>query len=875
MTSGVGIPSPLEKLSIEGGAKVQIEYDLTVNQLLWSETSEDEICKLVIACDSKVTFGKLGDDHKGVSCNIEIEEGSTLKGSNVDLLVAGVSPKLDLSGTLQVNSLTIHNHGELNVLQTAALDVNTLHLKAWSVTDFQLESAIAMDDFILGYEAEIKFPNSEVVFDLSGKFEMESGSKIVLPGNTKSVDITATDVVIHDAASLDVTEGGDTEGQGVGTSTVGASHGGEGGGNSGPTYGSTRKPVDKGSGTSTVQGGGVVSITTNTATIDGSIVSNGKSGSSGGSIYISASVSLEGHGEVSAIGGDGGENGGGGGRIAIETDLFSSFYGKFVCHGGSGSSKPGAAGTVYQKYTKSGNAIVNLLVDNDDMETDAVTRVSDVSDITELRITGKSKVIFASSMATIIIRKVEGDYGGVLTVEPEQRMEIANVYGTVSPYALQCKLVVPANAQAELPPKLLLKDEDLGTDWNNLEVSGEISGLKELVVATGGRAVISSSSQTGSEPVGTFSITKLDVTTDGKLFIATDNEDQYKLKVVDELNVKYGGELKGRNLFITQTPNLQVAYNGLLNVDGGSEIGGEGNGNGGAGGSHGGAGGASSSGVEPTKKYIGELHTATEAGSLGGDFDGNKGGKGGGKLKITEITSLTLNGKISADGVDGSNGAGGGSGGAIFLTEITNVIGSGSLSVKGGESDSGGGGGGGRIRFDVSGEMKFDGTYELQGGSSTTGGAGGSGTASVEYRKTGVIGTILDVHVDNADISGAENAVSGKTYIDILEEGLSSVDNLNIGDNTTVHIITPGLHFEAKTLTCGEGSTVVIDDDVIFSADTGEIYSVMFCSFDLYPNGEVRFPASIELKGEENSMKGINLSIYMYDEWTRLSLSFG
>ena len=851
---------PLEKLSIEKGATVQIEYNLNVDKLLWSETTDDEMCKLIIAGNSKPTFGKLGDEHKGVSCNIEVEEGSTLKGSGVDLLIAGASPKLDLSGTLQVNSLTVHNHGILNVAQSATLEVSTLTLQAWSVTDMQIDNDVALDNFILGYEAEIEFHHSAVVFNLAEKFEMESGSKLTLLGTNKNMEVTAADVVIHDSASVDVSEGGDTEGEGVGSLTVGASHGGEGGGNSGPTYGSTKRPVAKGSGTTTVQGGGVVSITTKTATIDGSIISNGKSGSSGGSIYISAAVSVEGHGEVSASGGDGGAVGGGGGRIAIETALFSSFYGKFVCQGGSGTIKPGAAGTVYQEYTRSGNTIINLLVDNNNMETDSVTRVSVVNEITELHITGKSKVIFDSSLANpIIIKKVIGDYSGVLSVEPEQNMEIATVYGTVSPYALQCKLVVPANAYAELPPKLLLKDEDLGTDWNNIEVSGEISGLKELVVATGGRAVITSSSKTGSEPVGTFSVTKLDVTTDGKLFLATDNEEQYTLKVVDELNVKYGGELTGRNLFITQTPNLQVAYNGLLNVDGGSKAGGSGNGAGGCGGSHGGAGGVSSAGVDPTVKYIGSLHTATEAGSLGGDYDGNKGGFGGGKLKITEITTLTLNGKISADGVSGSDGAGGGSGGAIFLTDIQDVIGSGSLSVKGGDSDSGGGGGGGRVRFDVKGSMKFDGDYELMGGSSNGGGAGGSGTASVEYKKTGVIGTILDVHVNNLDVSGAEDTVSGKTYIDIPGKDLSSVDNLNIGDNTTVHFNTPGLHFEAKTLTCGEGSTVVIDDDVIFSADTEEEYSVLFCSFHLYTNGEVRFPKSIELKGEENQMKGRNL----------------
>ena len=856
LTNSIGIPQPLPQLSIEAGATVKIESSLNIQEILWSETTPTEVCKLIIADSSTLTVTTLGDEHKGFPCNIEIEDGSTLNGDI--LLVAGASPSLALSGSLSVNNLTIYNNGLFNVSSTASLSVSSLTLNAWSVTDMEIDTKLSFDRFILGYEAEIKFHHDLVEFEMTETFKMESGSLLTLLGTNKNVDIVANRVIIEDSASIDVTKGGEAAGTGAGSTSRGASHGGEGGDNVGTTYGSTEHPVASGSG-SIVQGGGTVTIDTVTVVIDGSIISDGKNGSSGGSIYIKATSAIEGHGQISASGGNGDTNGGGGGRIAVMTEIYSSFYGSLVSYGGSGSNQPGAAGTIYEEYSQSGNTIKNIIVNNNAQVTDAITWISDVNDLTELKISGNSKIKFAANLTNpIAIRKITGDYSGVLTIEPAQSMEIATVYGTVSPYALQCKLVVPETAYAELPPKLLLKDDDLGSDWNNLEIGGSISGLQELTVATGGRAIINSTGKSGSEPAGTFSVSKLDVTTNGELFLGTDTMDQYTIKVVSGFNVKYGGTLTGRNLSITATPILQVAYNGLLNVDGGSEVGGSGNGIDGAGGSHGGSGGSSEAGVEPPVNYTGEIHAATEAGSVGGDFSGNTGGFGGGVIVITDVTTLTLNGKISASGNSGGNGTGGGSGGAISLTNIQDVTGSGSIAVSGGSSDSGGGGGGGRIRFVVSGEMNYEGTYILQGGSSTTGGAGGSGTASVNYKETGVFGTVLDVHVDNSDIDGGESAVDGITYIDIPGTDVSEVSNLIIGDNTTVHLQTAGLHFKAKALTCGSGSTVVVGDNVTFSADTEVDYSVMFCSFNLYTSGELRFPASIELKGEDNQLKGNN-----------------
>ena len=850
LTSSMGIPQPLDRLSIEHGATVRVEFSLHVVDFLWSETSSAEVCNLIVSGNSAMTVTTLGDAHKGVSCNIEIEDGSALSGDT--LLVAGTSPKLDVSGHLDVNSLTINNKGIFNVASTASINMSSLTLSAQSVTNIQLQSMPSFETLSIGYEAEIQFHHEFVNLQV-GYLQMDSGSKLTFLSSKKSVNIVASDVILHDAATIDVSQGGELNDLVGEFDDKGASHGGEGGGNTDSTYGSTISPTDMGSGYAH-NGGGVIIIDTATAILDGNIISDGQDSSSGGSILISATTSIEGHGYISASGGDGGEYGGGGGRIALITQKFTSFHGKVVSYGGSGTAKHGAAGTIYEEYVQSGNTIKTITLDNNNKQSDALTVVSDVSEINELKISGKSNAIFKKvSTNSVIIRKIIGDYTGILSLQPNQNMEIAIGSGIISAYALQCKLVIPELASAKLPPKLLLKDDVSGSDWHNLEVGGTLINLQELVIASGGRAIIQSTSQTGSEPAGTFILRKLDIMTSGEIFIATDTMDPYNLKVLNGLDIKYGGTLTGRSLYVTSTPRIQVAYNGWLTVDGASQIDGPARGINGAGGSYGGTGGASEDRVEPTEKYAGDLHTATEPGSVGGDLGKSKGGYGGGIVKISEVTTLVMNGKISADGAAGVSGGGGGSGGAISLTDITDISGSGTMSVKGGNSDSGGGGGGGRVRMEISGDNRFLGEYDLKGGSSTSGGAGGSGTASVQS------GTILKVYINNAGVAGGVSAIDGNTIIDLPGEEYSYVDGLDIGDTTIVRYATEYLHFKAKTLSCGTDSTVVVDDNVVFSADVEKDYSVLMCSFDLYESGELRLPSSVELKGVDNQLKGNNI----------------
>ena len=175
--------------------------------------------------------------------------------------------------------------------------------------------------------------------------------------------------------------------------------------------------------------------------------------------------------------------------------------------------------------------------------------------------------------------------------------------------------------------------------------------------------------------------------------------------------------------------------------------GGGGGGYGGAGGKGGGGGSGGSGGTS----YNSDLSALLEGGSGGGEYPGSSGdnglgGGGGGAIQFGALNSLTVSGKISANGAAGGNassfyiaepagGGGGGSGGGILIQGGRVTINPGAeISTQGGSGGSGsgynewtagggggGGGGGGQIYF---GYHDFGTT---NGAINVTGGAGGIG----------------------------------------------------------------------------------------------------------------------------------------------------
>jgi hypothetical protein len=46
------------------------------------------------------------------------------------------------------------------------------------------------------------------------------------------------------------------------------------------------------------------------------------------------------------------------------------------------------------------------------------------------------------------------------------------------------------------------------------------------------------------------------------LEVAQDSTNRYTLEILNEFNIKYGGKLNARNLYV-EVPTMQVAYNDL------------------------------------------------------------------------------------------------------------------------------------------------------------------------------------------------------------------------------------------------------------------------------------------------------------------------
>ncbi|XP_021690687.2 uncharacterized protein LOC110672263 isoform X2 [Hevea brasiliensis] len=94
------------------------------------------------------------------------------------------------------------------------------------------------------------------------------------------------------------------------------------------------------------------------------------------------------------------------------------------------------------------------------------------------------------------------------------------------------------------------------------------------------------------------------------------------------------------------------------------------------------------------------LQNPTSYGSRGGSTskEVNYGGGGGGKVKLTIIEYVVVDGCILADGGDGGTKGGGGSGGSIYI-KAHRMTGSGRISACGGSGFAGGGGG--RVSVDI------------------------------------------------------------------------------------------------------------------------------------------------------------------------------
>jgi hypothetical protein len=202
------------------------------------------------------------------------------------------------------------------------------------------------------------------------------------------------------------------------------------------------------------------------------------------------------------------------------------------------------------------------------------------------------------------------------------------------------------------------------------------------------------------------------------------------------------------------------------------------------GGGHGGWGGANPLGPSRGGGAYDFIQSPSLAGSAGGSYGNSAstaGGAGGGALRINVIGVLTINGRLSADGLDGAPDSGGGAGGALSINAGT-LAGSGTISANGGAGlVNGGGGGGGRIYLTYRSPSQFTGPVLALGGNGIV--PGGAGTVFVMPSGAN-IGQLI---IDNGGLTGTNTPFSS-AYV--TQPQLPPFD-LTISGGATLQSLTP------------------------------------------------------------------------------------
>jgi hypothetical protein len=207
-----------------------------------------------------------------------------------------------------------------------------------------------------------------------------------------------------------------------------------------------------------------------------------------------------------------------------------------------------------------------------------------------------------------------------------------------------------------------------------------------------------------------------------------------------------------------------ITIDGTINGNGKGYLGTNGAGNGpgagtsagtvGGGAGHGGNGGGNNSGSYGQGGFAyGSIAQPTDFGSSGGGGgSSNIAGNGGGAVKLVASGTLTNNGNINVDGLEGATGyTGGSAGGSVWLTADT-FSGNGEITSNGSDSRNGsfgGGGAGGRIALYYN-TNNYTGTIDAIGGEgSYSGGNGGAGTI---YEKEGTNSPIVTIDNNNQSV---------------------------------------------------------------------------------------------------------------------------
>ena len=423
-----------------------------------------------------------------------------------------------------------------------------------------------------------------------------------------------------------------------------------------------------------------------------------------------------------------------------------------------------------------------------------------------------------------------------------------------------------AGGHVSLPQKVLFTDPSSDdVELSNLDLKGELSNVREMIVGFNAKVVFYSTSNTAVTPslvdsVATASFYQLDVVSGGLLQVSRDSDTQFTLMAHNVMKFHFGSHVTARNLKL-EAQTVYLAHKSTIELDGighGAEKGpGAGSTDGltGTGATHGGCGGA-----QRTVWSVGSIYNAVGVGSGGGNGNGI-GGAGGGALSVKSTSVLHLDGVISANGVVGQEEGGGGSGGSINI-ETLHLVGAGALQVKGGDGGKlgGSGGGGGRIVLSATGDYNFTkGEMHISGGSvdasSPTAIAGGSGTMLITITRLNAPYHMLVLDNSEAVPSQALREVEG-TYLEEGENTEITLNELILKSNVDLFISGTSTQLTAKELHCVQDSTLHIPDTVVFMGDTEMTETIIPCSFKVAADGEIRLPLKVTFLGKGNEFAG-------------------
>jgi hypothetical protein len=772
-----------------------------------------------------VVNGGTGANH-GSSGSVYLKNMTTLIDSLVFDQNNGQAAVTFLTQNTTVNQLTIRNNAHLEIPAGVSLNVtgtgtyigglmtnrgtliNPISNLNWTLYNYgtityqanslTIQSGGNLTDYVTNNfdSVTIQTGGTQVLAVMPtayNQLQVEVGALLThLPNtSTKSywIDINANDFQLN--GTIDVSGKGFVGSQGPGkgnngTLASGGASMGQGGNSSsgvigGNAYTSFASPnqLGSGGGTSGVAGGaggGLVKVNVSGLfTFNGKIFANGvigpgysgsfcnthysSGGGGGGGVYIttgtiagggSAEIQAKGGSSVDSCGGTGG--GGGGGAIAL-------YYGADTYVGGiestglnaSGSygATYGSAGTIYLKNTTS--MADHLILDqfNGGAEPTSLAQNTTVTNLT-IKNKGHLKIVVGMSLnVTGAMNMATGtvtNQGTLVNPISSLNWTLYN-YGTVT---------YPSN--------------NLTIQAGGHLIDFVTSSFANVVIQNGGLQTLA---------VMPTTYNQLDVQSGAVLtHLANSNLTNYWL------------DINANDLILTG--NIDVSGKGFAGAQGP----GKGNdGSYGGGGAYGGPGGSATGSILGGLVYGSRL-APNELGS-GGGVGGVSGGAGGGLVKMNVSGTLTLNGKIFANGAVGpgysgpfcnaSYAAGGGSGGGVRISTGTLVgTGTGAIQAKGGDSTAacggrGGGGGGGRIALNYTTDSYTGGIQMLSlvasGGIGTANGT--SGSIQLKPTKLGWSGVVSSLagscsgllSVNTKDITNQPSLVSSDTVIALAGQG--------------------------------------------------------------------------------------------------------